>query len=230
MIKISPSILCADFSNLRKEIVDLDECGIDYFHFDICDGNFVPIISMGTDLVASLRKITKTPFDIHLQVVEPQKHISSFINAGANLIIFHIESVIDHFRIIRNIKRRDIKAGLALNPTTPLSYLDYIIDELDVVLIMTIDTGLLGQEFINQMLRKIIELKKRIESNRLPVEIMVDGNINMGTIPRVIEAGADILVLGTSGLFGIDADKKAVIEEIKKVAESVQKGANLIGF
>lgn len=220
MIKLSPSILCANFSCLEKQIRELEKGGADFFHFDVGDGNFVPIITMGPMILASLKKITKIPFDIHLQIKEPQKQIDNFINAGADIIIVHIEECIDIFRIIKKIKEKGLKAGIALNPITPISNIGYIIEDLDYVLVMTVDTGLVGQSFIPQTLNKIEKIRRRIENEKLKTEIMVDGSINKNTIPKVVEAGANILVLGSSGLFNKNGNLTDKMKELRCIAES----------
>lgn len=223
-VKISPSLMCADLSSLGKETERLVKEGADLFHFDICDGCFVPILTFGPMIIAALRKKTKIPFEIHLQTMEPEKKIDDFIKSGADIIIVHAESSPHLFRLIKKIKDGGAKAGIALNPATSLSSLEYILSDLDMVLIMTVDTGLLGQPFIPQILRKIKKAKEIIESKKLSVAIEVDGCINKFTIPKVVEAGADILVLGSSaGLFDPDRKKALGIKEIRGLIE-VNKG------
>lgn len=219
-IKLSPSIMCADFWNLGKEIEMLEAAGADLIHFDVNDGVFTPIITMGEVVLSALRGKTGLPFEVHLQISEPARHIDSFIDAGANIIIIHVEACIDLFRIVKKIKDRGVKAGLSLNPITPLSYLEYILDELDTVLIMTIDAGLLGQSFIPQTLEKIKNTRQMISKRGLSVDITVDGAINKLTIPNVVKAGANILALGSSsGLFGLNADKVSILNELRQLAE-----------
>lgn len=226
MVKLSPSIMCADFSCLGKEIEELEKGGADLFHFDINDGHFVPTITMGHMVAAALRESTRLPFEVHLQVTEPQRQIDNCADAGIDIVIVHVEACIDLFRTIGRIKNSGMKAGIALNPITPLSYLEYVLNELDVVLVMTIDTGLLGQAFIPQTLEKVKQVKKMIGGKGLSVEIEVDGCINKVTIPKVVQAGADILVLGRSGLFGVRRDRSSVIREIREVAESAKSGVS----
>lgn len=218
MIKISPSIMCANFSCLSKEIKELEQAGADLLHFDICDGHFVPIITMGPIVISSIRKFTKLPIEVHLQISEPEKQIDYLVDAGVDLITIHIETCNAIFRAIRKIKDKGLKVGISLNPITPVFYLENIINELDVVLIMTVDAGMLGQSFIHNSLRKIEQVRKMIDSRHLKVEIEVDGCINYNTIPKVVKAGADILVLGTSGLFGIKGNRKSIFKEIRKIA------------
>jgi len=218
MIKISPSIMCANFSCLGKEIDELEQAGADLLHFDICDGHFVPIITIGPLVISSIKKITRLPIEAHLQISEPEKQIDYLADAGADLIIIHIETCSAIFRTVGKIKSKGLKVGISLNPITPVSYLENIISEIDVVLIMTVDAGLVGQPFIYHTLNKIKQVRKMIDSRHLKVEIEVDGCINYNTIPKVIKAGADILVLGTSGLFGVKSKREFVLKEIRKIA------------
>jgi len=178
MIKISPSIMCANFSCLTKEIDELEQAGADLLHFDICDAHFVPIITMGPIVISSIRKVTRLPIEAHLQVSEPEKQIDYLVDAGADLIIIHIETCSAIFRTIGKIKAKGLKVGVSLNPITPVSYLENIISELDVVLIMTVDAGLVGQPFIYNTLNKIKQVRKMIDNRKLKVDIEVDGCIN----------------------------------------------------
>lgn len=223
MIKLSPSIMCADFSRLGEEIKELEKQGVDLLHFDINDGHFVPTITMGAMIVASLRKMSRLPFEVHLQITEPEKHLDDFIEAGADVIILHIETCLHFFRVIKKLKEKGLKVGIALNPITPLSYLEYLLNEIDTLLLMTVDAGVLGQPFIFQILEKISKAKKMIKSRKSNCEIEVDGGINKLTIPEVVEAGADILVLGSSGLFGIKEERESVIGEIRRMVEPTWK-------
>lgn len=222
MIKLSPSIMCADFSCLGEEVGHLERQGADIFHFDINDGCFVPTITMGPTVVAALRDSTRLPFEVHLQITEPERHIGSFIEAGADIIIVHVEGCIDLFRTARTIKDKGLKVGVALNPITPLSYLKYILSDLDAILIMTVDAGLTGQAFVPQTLEKVREVREMVDQAGLSVEIEVDGSINKSTIPKVAKEGADILVLGSSGLFGVKKDRALVMREIRELAESAR--------
>jgi len=222
MIKISPSIMCVNFSCLGKEIEELEQAGADLLHFDICDGHFVPIITMGPIVISSIRKVTRLPIEAHLQISEPEKQIDYLADAGTDLIIIHIETCNAIFRTIGKIKGKGLKVGISLNPITPVSYLENIISELDVVLIMAVDAGLVGQPFIYNSLRKIEQVRKMIDSSHLKVEIEVDGCINYNTIPKVVKAGADILVLGTSGLFGVNGNRKSILKEIRKIVRELK--------
>ena len=214
MIKISPSILSADFSKLGEEIRKVDEAGAEMIHIDVMDGHFVPNLTFGAPVVTSLRKVSKKVFDVDLMVQNPQDYIVSFANVGADIFTFHVETAPHLHRIIQNIKENGMKAGIALNPGTPLSTITEILSEVDMVLLMTVNPGFGGQKFIPSVLKKIKALKKMIVEENLHVDIQVDGGINKETAPQVINAGANILVAG-SAIYGSDDIKKS-IEELRK--------------
>ena len=200
MVKIAPSILSAHFGNLQTEIEKLDKSGADLIHLDIMDGNFVPNLTFGPGVVKSLRPHTKLPFDAHLMVNNPDEMIPWFIAAGADIITVHAETCPHLDKTLHTIRAYGLKAGVALNPATPETVLEYVLDKLDMVLVMSVNPGFGGQKFIEGSLNKISKVKALIGER--PIEIEVDGGINPLTAARCISAGADILVAGTAVFAG----------------------------
>ena len=216
MIKIAPSILNADFWKLGEEIRKVEEAGADLLHIDVMDGRFVPNISMGIPLVRSLKGKTSLPLDVHLMIIEPEKFVSAFIDAGADILTFHVEATPHANRVIQMIKSKGIKAGIVLNPTTPLSSLEYILEDVDMVLLMSVNPGFGGQKFLPFVLKKIADLREMIEKRGLKVEIEVDGGIGPTNIKPIVKAGASIIVAGSS-IFGA-ADPGERLKLMKKLA------------
>lgn len=219
MIMIAPSILSADFTNLLKDIRDVEQANVNMLHIDVMDGHFVPNISIGIPVIKSIKKITELPLDIHLMIIEPERYIEDFINAGGNYITVHAEACLHLHRVVESIRKMGGKPSVALNPATPLSALDYIINEIDMVLLMTVDPGFGGQSFINGMEKKIWELKNKIQKENPRVRLQVDGGINMENISDVVKAGADIIVAG-SAIFE-SRNVKETIYKLRKKAEGI---------
>lgn len=201
MAKISPSVLSSDFSNLREEIKKIELGGADYVHLDVMDGIFVPNITFGSPVIKKIRNTTKLPFDVHLMIDRPERYIGDFVEAGADIITVHEEATIHLHRTIQQIKSCGKKVGVAINPSTPLQSIEYILDDIDMVLIMTVNPGFGGQSFISTMERKIKELRKIIDNNSLNIEIEVDGGVKLDNAKEIVGWGVDILVAG-SAIFG----------------------------
>jgi ribulose-phosphate 3-epimerase len=193
---IAPSILSADFSKLGEEVQAAERAGADYIHVDVMDGHFVPNITIGPLVVNGVKKATKLPLDVHLMIENPDQYIVAFAEAGADIITIHAEAVNHLHRSIQIIKGAGCRAGVSLNPATPIDVLEYILDDIDMVLIMTVNPGFGGQRFIPATLSKIESLKEMIVSRGLNVDIEVDGGINPDTIAKVSAAGANVFVAG----------------------------------
>ncbi len=211
MKKIAPSILSADFSNLAQQIRYVEIGGADVIHCDIMDGKFVPNITFGPVVVKAVRKITKLPIDVHLMIKDPDSFIEDFVKAGANYISVHQEEVVHLHRTISKIKELGAKAGVVINPATPVNTLVDILEYVDFVLVMSVNPGFGGQKFIESSLRKIEELKNIREEKKLNFEIEIDGGVTSANIAKISNAGCDIFVAGSS-IFGQDNITAASVE------------------
>lgn len=198
MVKIAPSILSADFSKLGEEIKDVERGGADYIHVDVMDGHFVPNITIGPLIVEAIRPVTQLPLDVHLMIENPDEYIEAFAKAGADYLTVHVEACRHLHRTIHYIKSLGVKAGVVLNPSTPVDLIKHIIDDIDMVLLMSVNPGFGGQKFITGVLSKIREVKKMADERGLDLEIEVDGGVNPETAQLCIEAGANVLVAGSA--------------------------------
>lgn len=209
MVKVAPSILSADFSRLAEEIKKVEHAGADMIHIDIMDGHFVPNLTFGAPVVAAIRKVTKLPFDVHLMVNNPQDLVGPFVNAGADIITIHAETTPHLHRLLQAVKNHGIKAGVSLNPSTPLCFVSEVLSYADMVLLMSVNPGFGGQKFIPETIDKIKRLKRMITTRNLTVDIEIDGGINKQTATDTIAAGANILVAG-SAIYGASDIAEAI--------------------
>ncbi|WP_394583628.1 ribulose-phosphate 3-epimerase [Cytobacillus firmus] len=213
MVKIAPSILSADFSKLGEEIKDVERGGADYIHVDVMDGHFVPNITIGPLIVDAIRPVTKLPLDVHLMIEDPDSYIEAFANAGADYITVHAEACRHLHRTVHFIKSFGVKAGVVLNPATPVNIIEHVIEDIDMVLLMCVNPGFGGQKFIPSVLPKIAAVKKLADAKGLNIEIEVDGGVNEETAQLCIEAGANVLVAG-SAIYN-QKDRAAAIAALK---------------
>lgn len=200
--RIAPSILSADFARLGEEVRAMEEAGADALHIDVMDGHFVPNLTIGAGVVKALRPLVKIPFDVHLMIAPAEPFVDAFADAGADTITFHPEADWHPHRTIQQIKARGKRAGLALNPGTPASAVEALLGDVDLVLAMTVNPGFGGQKFIDSVLDKVAILRRMIDAGGRTIDLQVDGGVNLETAPRVVAAGADLLVAGTAGFAG----------------------------
>jgi ribulose-phosphate 3-epimerase len=215
MVKIAPSILSANFSKLAEEIQEVEAAGADYIHVDVMDGHFVPNLTIGPFIVEAIRPVTALPLDVHLMIENPDQYIPAFAKAGADIITVHVEACPHLHRTVQLIKQHGVKAGVALNPATPIDQVKHILEDLDLVLLMTVNPGFGGQTFIQNVLPKIEQISQLIQIRHLSIDVEVDGGISPETAKQCVEAGANVLVAG-SAIYN-QADRKAAIQEIRGI-------------
>jgi ribulose-phosphate 3-epimerase len=218
-IKLAPSILSADFGRLGEQVIEATRAGADYIHVDVMDGHFVPNITVGPLVVAAIRPHTHLPLDVHLMIESPEKYIQQFAQAGANIITVHVEVCPHLHRVVESIKELGVKAGVSLNPSTPLTTVDEVLSALDLVLLMSVNPGFGGQQFIESTVGKIARLRRRIDELGLAAELEVDGGINAEIAPIVAKAGARVLVAGAA----VFNKKEGVSQALGRIRESLRR-------
>ena len=221
-IKLAPSILSADFGRLGEQVIEATRAGADYIHVDVMDGHFVPNITVGPLVVAAIRPYTNLPLDVHLMIESPEKYIQQFVQAGANIITVHVEVCPHLHRVVESIKELGVKAGVSLNPSTPLTTVDEVLSALDLVLLMSVNPGFGGQQFIEGTVGKIARLRNRLDELGLAAELEVDGGINAEIAPRVAKAGARVLVAGAA----VFNKKGSVSQALRRIRKSLRRLEN----
>jgi ribulose-phosphate 3-epimerase len=216
-VRLAPSILAADLTRLGEELRDVEQAGADWIHVDVMDGRFVPNISLGPVVVAAARRTTSLPLDVHLMIEEPYKYLTAFANAGADIMSVHLEATTHLKRNLAEIRRLGKRAGVALNPHTPEESLRYVLEDVDLVLVLTVNPGFGGQSFMPSMLPKIQAVREMIDRSGLSVDLEVDGGVSPETAPLVVKAGADVLVAGES-VFG-NHNHRAAISALRAAAD-----------
>lgn len=211
---VSPSLLSADFLHLSKDIEMVNRSQADWFHLDIMDGVFVPNISYGLPVVSQIKKMATKPLDVHLMIVQPERYVEAFHKAGADILTVHYETCTHLHRTIQQIKAQGMKAGVSLNPHTPVSLLEDVIEDIDVVLLMSVNPGFGGQKFIPESLDKVKEIRKLLDAKGLDTDIEIDGGVNAGNLASVLEAGANVIVAGSAIFSGDVADNVKKFKEI----------------
>ncbi|MDN5708204.1 MAG: ribulose-phosphate 3-epimerase [Planococcus sp. (in: firmicutes)] len=219
MIKIAPSILAADFAKLGQEVQEVEKAGADWIHIDVMDGHFVPNITMGPIVVDALRPLTQLPLDVHLMIENPDRYIEDFAKAGADYITVHVEACPHLHRTIQLIRSFGVKPGVVLNPHTPIETIQHVLEDIDLVLFMTVNPGFGGQKFIHSVVPKVAALSQLIKDKSLSVDIQIDGGINEETIVPCAQAGANVFVAG-SAIFG-KQDRTQALQAIKKAGQGV---------
>lgn len=217
MRKLSASILAGDFGRLAEEVQEAERAGVDWIHVDIMDGHFVPNLTIGPDVTRAIRKATTLPLDVHLMIDNPDNYLAAFVDAGADWLGVHVEAAVHLHRTLQRIKELGAKATVVLNPATPLTSLEVILPEVDMVLLMTVNPGFAGQKFIPEVLPKVRQLRQIIDQRRLPVLLEVDGGVHRDTIDALVEAGADVLVSG-SGIF----NEEGIADNVRRLKERMK--------
>ncbi len=216
-VKLAPSILSADFARLGEQVAEATKAGADYIHIDVMDGHFVPNITIGAPVLASLRSWTHLPLDVHLMIEQPEKYIPQFANSGANIITVHVEACSHLHRTIQLVKELGVRAGVALNPASSLSLIEEIMPQVDLIVIMSVNPGFGGQAFIPETLGKISRLRSMLNSRKLATELEVDGGITINNAPQIVKAGGDVLAIGAS----VFKAKEGISHALQKIRQAI---------
>lgn len=222
-VKVSASLMCCDLCNVERDVRALEEAGVDWLHFDIMDGRFVPNITLGPDSVRAARAITDLPLDVHLMVEEPERYIPEFLDAGSDILAIHVEATRHVRTMLRLIRDGGARAGLCLNPATPLDGVEYAADLMDMLVIMTVDPGFAGQKLIPSTLPKIAAAKELLDASGRSAEIQADGNVSFEHAPKMVAQGATVLVAGSSSVFHKDLSLKEGLERLREVIAAQQR-------
>lgn len=209
MIQVSASILSADFARLGEEIEAVDKAGADVIHLDVMDGMFVPNITFGPPLIKAVRKHTRLPFDVHAMIEDPGRYVEAFAEAGTNLLTVHVEACVHLQRVLTQIREAGMRAGVAVNPATPINFLQYVLDDVDHVLLMTVNPGYSGQKYLGSVMRKVRQVRDILGDR--PVDVAVDGGVSPKTAPECREAGANVMI-AASAIFGREDYRQAIAE------------------
>jgi len=225
-LRLSASLACADWLHLERDLQAIEEAGVEMIHIDIMDGTFVPNFALNMDVMRAVRKVCALPLDVHLMIESPERYLARFIEVGATYLTVHQEATRHLQRVLGEIRALGARAGVALNPATPLNVLDYVLEDLDLLLIMTVNPGFSGQKLVPAMLRKVAEARAMVKARGLEMDIEVDGNVSFEAAPHMVQAGANILVGGTSSLFRPGAS----IQENAARLRQVVKGSRFDAF